>query len=294
MTLTQVLGRSWTDRTPAGSWPRRAATSIAVGFGTGTGLGWLGLQVRPAPFPVYARSTAPADTVPLPAGLPPPVERYYRQLYGEHVLRITSAVLTGRGSARPVGPLTFPMRFRFVHQAGQAFRSYIELTAFGVPIMKVNETFRHGRGWGQTPFGVEEGEQIDQGANLRLWAESLTFLPSILLTDPRVRWAPVDNATALLAVPGGRRPSGSWCVSSRRPADSSSWRRCATRARLVARRFGSTRSGAGPRSADSRSRLAGARPGLMTADPGPSSRWRTRPTTLRCRPTSSHPVSEGP
>lgn len=103
----------------------------------------------------------------------------------------------------PVAGITFPMRFRFIHEAGHGFRSYIELTAFGWPVMKVNETYLDDHAQGETPLGLQEGQAIDQGANLRLWAESLTFLAAVRLTDPRVRWEPIDDATALLVVPFG-------------------------------------------------------------------------------------------
>ncbi|HRW09720.1 MAG TPA: hypothetical protein P5121_31680, partial [Caldilineaceae bacterium] len=160
-------------------------------------LGWLGLTIKPAPFSVYAQQTPPMATVPLPAGLPAPVARFYRLLYGEQIPVVTSAVLSGRATMRPFGPIALPARFRFIYDAGKGYRHYIEATLFGVPIMKVNEHFLDGKGRLELPFGVEEGAKIDQGATLGLWSESLWF-PAIYLTAPGVRWEPIDDVTALL------------------------------------------------------------------------------------------------
>jgi hypothetical protein len=141
--------------------------------------------------------------MPLPAGLPAPVEHFYRQTYGVRVPVIHSAVISGRGPIRLFG-ITFPMRFRFSHEAGGNFRSYIEVTAFGMPIMKVNEYYVHGKTRMETPGGVQEGSaKLDQGGNVRLWAEWVSWLPAMLLSEPRVHWAPIDDETALLVVPFG-------------------------------------------------------------------------------------------
>jgi hypothetical protein len=127
------------------------------------------------------------------------VARFYRNLYGDSVPLLESATLKGRAQMR-ISPLAFPGRFRFVHDAGKSYRHYIEATFFGLPLMKANEHFLNGHATLQLPFGLSEGAQIDQGANLALWAESV-WLPTIWLTDPRVRWQAVDAETALLFVP---------------------------------------------------------------------------------------------
>ncbi len=166
---------------------------------------WLGLQVQPTPFPVFAQAaTAKLETVPLPAGLSAPVEGFYRMLYGDHIPVITSAVITGSATIRPVaaGP-AFPARFRFTHEAGRNYRHYIEATWFGFPIMRVNETYLDGKSRQEMPWGTTENDaKANQAANLGMWAETMS-MPVVFLTDPRVHWEAVDDATAMLVVPFG-------------------------------------------------------------------------------------------
>jgi hypothetical protein len=162
---------------------------------------WLGLSVKPKSFPAFVQQNEDRGDVPLPEGLPAPVERFCRQVYGENIPVIETLVVSGRAKMRIMG-ITFPARFRFAHIAGQDYRHYIETTFFGLPLMKVNEHYLDGTSRLELPFGVEEGPKVDQGANLGLWAETL-WMPSIYITDPRVRWEPIDEETALLIVPFG-------------------------------------------------------------------------------------------
>jgi hypothetical protein len=163
---------------------------------------WIGLRVAPAPFPPLSLAPGSVQTVPLPPHLPAPVERFYRVVYGDSIPSIHSVVITGRAKIRPFGAPTLQARFRFSHVAGRSYRHYIEATFLGLPVMKVNESYVGGHSRVQTPAGREEGEpKTEQAANLGMWAE-LSQVPAALLTDPRVRWEPLDDESAILVVPG--------------------------------------------------------------------------------------------
>jgi hypothetical protein len=164
---------------------------------------WLGLKIRPAAFQTYPERAPKMETVPLPKGLPAPVERYFRQMYGEEIPVIKSAVITGRGRIRFMG-IFLPARFRFTHEAGQNYRHYIETTFYGIPIFKINEYYVNGKERMEVPTGVmENNPKLDQGGVLGMWAESIEWLPAILAIDPQVKWEPVDDVTAFMVVPFG-------------------------------------------------------------------------------------------
>lgn len=59
-------------------------------------VGWLGLQITPAPFSLHPERTPALETVPLPEGLPAPVERFYKTVYGDEIPVIETAVIQGR------------------------------------------------------------------------------------------------------------------------------------------------------------------------------------------------------
>jgi hypothetical protein len=162
---------------------------------------WIGLQIKPKSFPPFAGETPRLNSVPLPTGLPAPVERFYRTVYGDDIPVIKTVVIKGRASLRPVMNIPLPARFIFVHETGTNYRHYIEAALFGMPVMKVNEGYIDGRSFFEAPVGTYyDDPNSNQGANLALWAEAVWF-PSIWVTDGRARWESVDDATALLFVP---------------------------------------------------------------------------------------------
>ncbi len=159
-----------------------------------------GLRLQPQPFAAFPQPAQPLTAVPLPTDLPAPVARYYQTIMGDELPVVETAVITGRGTARFMG-VTFPARLRFTHDAGHGYRHYIEATTFRYPVMQVNERYLDGQARMELPVGVIENEpKVDMAANLGLWGESI-WLPSIFLTDSRLRWEPIDDTAARLIVP---------------------------------------------------------------------------------------------
>jgi len=164
-------------------------------------LGWIGLQIWPHSFPPLGENPKPPETVPMPDGLPAPVEHFYETVYGEEIPLIETVIIQGRGVLKPFMNIPIPTRFVFVHVAGKDYRHYFEATLFGIPLLKVNEGYLDGASFFEIPMAsFTNNSYANQAANLTLWSEAIWF-PAVWLTDPRVHWESVDAYSALLYVP---------------------------------------------------------------------------------------------
>lgn len=163
---------------------------------------WVGLRQPAAPYPPYPkRPTEPPSPTPWPDDLPAPVRRAFEAVLPHGPQEIRSAVVSGQAVLR-INGLPLNARFRFFHEAGQSYRHQFEVTWFNLPVLKADEAFVDGYGKMELgPLGTFEGTKtLEQAATLGLWAESI-WLPSVLITDPRLRWQAIDDRRARLYVP---------------------------------------------------------------------------------------------
>lgn len=169
-------------------------------------VGWAGLQVQPAPPQPHPERTRDRGTVAVPAGLPAPVQRYFEVTAGSEVPHAETAVVWGRARLKLPDArrgMWFPAQWKGSYAAGRGYRRDMDLTWFGRTVLRAADVFVGGRGKvtaGGRVLGA--GPEVDQGANMTMWAEGI-WMPSVLLTEPRVRWEKVDDRTARLVFPFG-------------------------------------------------------------------------------------------
>ena len=168
---------------------------VAIG-----GIGWIGLQVPPANFPAPSEKAEDRGMVAAPPDLPAPVRCYFAVAFHNQVPRVESMVAWGR--ARANFGLWMPLRFHLYHQPGQAFKREMEVTWFGIPVLKALDQYINGVGMTGPVGNAETGPQVNQGSNMILWAEA-PFYPSLLITDPHIRWEAIDETSARLIFPFG-------------------------------------------------------------------------------------------
>lgn len=177
------------------------ALGLLGGLAIIAGIGWAGFQVRPNNLSPPADAPEDLGSVEIPTDVPDPVRQFFRAAYGEEAPRVDSLAVYGR--ARANFGLWLPLRFRLVHLPGQAFERYMEITWFGRTILKAVDHYAEGRGK-TGPIGREAtGPEIDQGANMILWAEA-PLMPSLWITDECIRWEAIDKHSARLFFPLGK------------------------------------------------------------------------------------------
>lgn len=176
----------------------KVAIGVTSGLAVLAGVGWAGLHVPPANLATSYDAQRELGTVAVPDGLPAPVQRYFAVAFGEQVPRTESVVVTGR--ARANFGIWVPLRYRLVHRPGYAFERDMEVTWFGLPVLKAVDRYVDGTGM-TGPLGHEAtGPAVDQGANMILWAEA-PLMPSLWISDERIRWEAIDDEAARLHFP---------------------------------------------------------------------------------------------
>ncbi|MBK9747627.1 MAG: hypothetical protein IPO91_12700 [Chloroflexi bacterium] len=165
--------------------------------------GWLGLQIKASAFPTVAVGAAPS-MIPIPEGLPAPVDRFARAVFGDSLPDVQSALVLGRAQLAPTG-LPMPTRFRFYYDAARSSHYHdIQVTWFNLTFMRIHE--RNLEGHTQLDLAVigqvNDQPKTNRAAIQGYWSEVLAWVPSIALTDPRVRWEAVDDTIVRLYLPG--------------------------------------------------------------------------------------------
>lgn len=165
-------------------------------------VGWVGLQVKANPFPKVVSDPNPT-LIPIPTDLPAPVLRFAQALFGDEMPVVRSAMVLGRAQLAPTG-MPMPTRFRFYYDVARSSHYHdIQVTWFTAPFMRIHE--RNLEGHTQLDLAVigqvNDQPKTNRAAIQGYWAETLAWMPAIVLADSQVRWEAIDETSARLMLP---------------------------------------------------------------------------------------------
>lgn len=174
---------------------------IGVALVVIVGIAWLGLRVS-APAFAAPQAVLPVTTAPIPGGLPAPVARFARAVYGDALPNAQTAMVLGRAEVTMNG-ITMPARFRFYYDMARGHYHDIQVTWFSLPVMGIHERYLDGDAIIDIPIiGRTENDPFTNSASRQgFWAELIAWSPALALVDPRVQWEAVDENSARLIVP---------------------------------------------------------------------------------------------
>ena len=182
-------------------------------LGTTAGLGGavvaaaLGFAVRPRPFaPMTGEDRG---VVELRQDLPPLLRQHLDADGDGHVPRMDTVGLWADTRMRVGRTPWLPLRYRSLLGVGAAFVTDIELTWWGRPVLTGVDAYVDDRGMTRIGRSANVGDEIDQGANLALWANS-TLVPSAFAVGGRIAAVQEDFETTRLTFPLGSRTDVAW------------------------------------------------------------------------------------
>jgi hypothetical protein len=161
-------------------------------------LGYLGLRVTPRPTPLAISGTDRGVVTPR-TDLPAPVARYAEKVAAYGMPKVDTFAVTGVGVMRR-GPLTMPLKWSVEHRPGTEFVRDMQVTWFGLPVVKGLDVWQHGVGRMVVAGKATVGPEMNQGANMAAWGEA-GWAPAFFFTDERIRWEPIDDTHARLVFP---------------------------------------------------------------------------------------------
>lgn len=175
---------------------------------------WLGFRV-PARvrIPDLGDGSQALEKVPVPEGLPAPVERFYRAAFGEQVPVPRSVVMYGRGTFRVrklplVGFLWAPLSWTLHLAPGQAFVWQARVYWLRRMLVDGGDQYREGKGRFVMGKEVIEGDNLDYSEQVVLWLYTIYFSPGALLDLPAAAWHERgEHAAGLTVRDGGRELS---------------------------------------------------------------------------------------
>jgi hypothetical protein len=167
-----------------------------------------GFAVPPRePAPVGA--TADRGTVLLSPELPAVLAAHLDPDGDGLVPRMDTIAFWGRPRLRLGGSPWLPAVMYSRHRVGHDFASHIDLTWYGRTLLHVVDAYVDGHGMAGPVRRPDLGDEIDQGANLFLWAEAV-LIPSAFAAGTRVRAVAEDASTVRLELPLGTGTDTAW------------------------------------------------------------------------------------